>query len=67
MNEVASIVHAKLRLGLVGFAHPVYLHIDRDEDACSAILVQHKWGDFQTVAMVGRDLTVTEKQCSQLE
>ena len=67
MNEVASIVHAKLRLGLVDFAHPVYLHIDGNKDVCSAVLVQHKWGDFQIVAMVGRDLTVTEKQCSRLE
>ena len=61
MNEVASIDHDKLQLGLVDFAHPVYLHIDGDEDACSAVLVQHKWGDFQIVAMVGRDLTITEK------
>ena len=67
MNEVASIVHAKLRLGLVDFAHPVYLHIDGDKDACSTILVQHKWGDFQIIAMIGRDLTVTEKRCSRLE
>ena len=67
MNEVASIIHAKLRLGLVDFAHPVYLHFDGDEDACSAVLVQHKWGDFQIVAMVGPDLTVTEKRCSWLK
>ena len=67
MNEVASIVHAKLRLGLDDFAHPVYLHIDGDEDACSAILVQHKWGDFQIVAMIGRDLSVTEQRCSRIE
>ena len=67
MNEIASIVHAKLWLGLVDFAHSVYLHIDGDDDACSAVLVQHKWGDFQIIAMIGRDLTVTEKRCSQLE
>ena len=67
LNKLASIIHAKMALGLINYSLPVYLHVDSDGQACSGVLAQKHHDDNKVIAMVGRDLQALEMKVSHLE
>ena len=67
LNELASIIYAKMALGLINYSLPVYLHVDSDGQACSGVLAQKHHDDNKVIAMVGRDLQALEMKVSRLE
>lgn len=46
---------------------PVKLHMDADEEFCSATLVQGQGDDYRVIAFQGRPLTITESKRSRIE
>ena len=67
LNELASIIHTKMALGLNNSSLPVYLHMNSDGQVCSGVLAQKHHDDYKVVAMVGRDLQALEMKVSRLE
>ena len=67
LNELASIIHAKMALGLINYNLLVYLHVDSDGQACSGVLAQNHHDDYKVDAMVGGDLQALEMKVSRLE
>ena len=47
---------------------PIKIHVDADENDCSAVLVQgESTNNYRVVQMLGRELTATEAKCSLIE
>ena len=67
MNNMGSIIHSQLKLGLVDFDRDVLLHVYVDEEAGSCMLVQESQTNYAIVAMVGQDLTITNHSLGKLE
>ena len=59
-----ELVFKRLQLGLYDAKKPIKIHIDADEDDCSAVLVQGETAnDYRVVQMLGQELTATEAKC----
>ena len=56
-----------MKLGIVNLAKPARLHIDVDDTDLSGVLVQGEGSEYRVIAMVGRELQVTEVKCSLIE
>ena len=63
-----ELVFKHLQLGLYDAKKPIKIHVDADENDCSAVLVQGETAnDYRVVQMLGRELTATEAKCSLIE
>lgn len=67
LNHIAKLVHQRIRLGLVDMTLPARVHVDADATDCSIVLVQGEGDSYRVAAMLGRELTVTERAAPVLE
>ena len=63
-----ELVFKSLQLGLYDAKKPIKIHVDADENDCSAVLLQgENANNYQVVQMLGRELTATKAKCSLIE
>ena len=68
LNQLMELVFKRLQLGLYDAKKPIKIHVNADENDCSAVLVQGESStDYRVVQMLGRELTATEAKCSLIE
>ena len=52
-----------MKLGIINMQMKGRVHVDANNNDCSAILVQGTGDGYRIIAMGGRSLTPTEKAC----
>ena len=67
VNDLATIVQQWICLGLTDFSKPGRLHVDSDEQVCSAILVQGTGNSYHVIVMIGHEIQATETSASLFE
>ena len=68
LNAIAEVVYRRMKLGLVDMSHGVDVHVDADQqDCCAGLTQQEASGEFRVIAMMGQELTKTEKQGTLME
>ena len=54
LNQLMELVFKRLQLGLYDAKKPIKIHVDADENDCSAVLVQGESAtDYRVVQMLG--------------
>ena len=68
LNQLMELVFKRLQLGLYDAKKPIKIHVDADENDCSAVLVQGESAtNYRVVQMWGQELSTTEEKCSLIE